>query len=146
MSETGLTVVVAETGEGPLTQAVMVGRHTLRADEPEAFGGSDAGPTPHQYLLAALGSCTAMTVRMYARRKGWPLEHVEVRLRHGRLPEEKAEVISREIALTGALDEDQRKRLLEVAEKCPLHRTLTGDLRILTGLIARPAPVTGGEE
>lgn len=146
MAESGLTVVVAETGEGPLTQAVMVGRHTLRADEPEALGGSDAGPTPHQYLLAALGACTAMTVRMYARRKGWPLEHVEVHLRHGRLSDENAELISREITLTGALDEGQRTRLLEVAKKCPVHRTLTGDLRIVTGLIARPAPVTGGEE
>lgn len=146
MAETGVAVVVAETGEGPLTQAVMVGRHTLRADEPESLGGNDAGPTPHQYLLAALGACTAMTVRMYARRKGWPLEHVEVRLRHGRLPEERAEIISREITLTGALDDDQRQRLLDVAEKCPVHRTLTGDLRLVTGLGGRPAPVTGGEE
>ena len=146
MSETGMPVVVAETGEGPLTQAVMVGRHTLRADEPEALGGNDAGPSPHQYLLAALGACTAMTVRMYARRKDWPLEHVEVRLRHGRIPEEKAEIITREVVLSGALDDDQRQRLLEVAEKCPVHRTLTGDLRIATGLGSRPAPVTGGEE
>lgn len=146
MAETGIPVVVAETGEGPLTQAVMVGRHTLRADEPVELGGTDAGPTPHQYLLAALGACTAMTVRMYARRKGWPLDHVEVRLHHGRLAEDKAEIITREIILTGALDEDQRRRLREVAERCPIHRTLTGDLRLVTGLVGRPATVTGGEE
>lgn len=145
MAGTNVPVVVAETGEGPLTLAVMVGRHTLRADEPEARGGSDAGPSPHQYLLAALGACTAMTVRLYARRKQWPLEHVEVRLHHTRA-EDDSETIVCEVMLTGALDEDQRKRLLEIAEKCPVHRTLTGDLRIVTGLVGRPAPVTGGEE
>lgn len=145
MAETNVPVVVAETGEGPLIQAVMVGRHTLRADEPVAQGGSDAGPTPHQYLLAALGACTAMTVRMYAGRKQWPLEHVEVRLHHNRA-EDGSETITREVTLTGGLDEAQKRRLLDVAEKCPVHRTLTGDLRIVTGLIGRPARVTGGEE
>lgn len=144
MAETNVPVVVAETGEGPLTMAVMVGRHALRADEPEAKGGSDAGPTPHQYLLAALGTCTAMTVRLYARRKQWPLDHVEVRLHHGR--SDAGETITRELMLSGPLDEEQKNRLLEVAEKCPVHRTLTGDLRIVTGLGSRPAPVTGGEE
>lgn len=144
MAESNPAVVVAETGEGPLTQAVMVGRHTLRADEPEALGGTDTGPSPHQFLLAALGACTAMTVRMYARRKQWPLEHVEVRLHHAR--GDQAEIITREITLTGDLDEDQRARLLDVAEKCPVHRTLTGELQIRSGLIGRPPRVTGGEE
>lgn len=143
------TVVVAETGEGALTQAVMIGRHVLRADEPVEAGGGDLGPAPHEFLLAALGTCTAMTVRLVARRKGWPLEHVEVRLRRGTLPAEngaKATLIQRDIILDGPLDEEQRKRLLDVAEHCPVHKTLTGEIKIVSGLVSRGALVTGGEE
>lgn len=143
------TVIVASTGEGRLTQAVMIGRHVLRADEPVADGGDDAGPTPHELLLAALGSCTAITLRMVAARKGWPLEHVEVRLRRGALPADRggtATLILRDIVLDGNLDENQRRTLLEVAEKCPVHKTLTGEISIVSGLIGRGSVVSGGEE
>lgn len=142
-------VVVAETGEGALTQAVVIGRHTLRADEPKDAGGDDLGPAPHEFLLAALGACTAMTVRMVARRKNWPLEHVEVRLRRGTVPADQggpATLIVRDIVLEGPLDEAQRAKLLEIAEKCPVHRTLTGEIRILSGLVGRGSVVSGGEE
>lgn len=143
------TVVVAETGEGALTQAVMARGHTLRADEPKDAGGDDLGPTPHEFLLAALGTCTAMTVRMVARRKGWPLEHVEVHLRRGTVPADQggpATLIVRDIVLEGPLDEGQRAKLLEIAEKCPVHKTLTGQIRIVSGLVGRGSVVTGGEE
>ncbi|MCR6630705.1 MAG: OsmC family protein [Magnetospirillum sp.] len=145
----GGTVVVASSGEGKLSQAVMVGRHVLRADEPIAAGGDDLGPTPHELLLAALGSCTAMTVQMVANRKGWPLEHVEVHLRHGALPPENGgpgTLILRDIILDGPLDEEQRRKLLEIAEKCPIHKTLTGEIKIITGLVGRGSVVSGGEE
>lgn len=127
----------------------MIGRHVLRADEPLDAGGDDFGPAPHEFLLAALGTCTAMTVKMVATRKGWPLEHVEVHLRRGKLPLENggsATLILRDIILDGPLDEDQRKKLLEVAEKCPVHKTLTGEIKIVSGLVARGDRVTGGEE
>lgn len=137
-------VVVADTGEGRWTQAVMIGRHVLRADEPLDEGGDDFGPAPHEFLLAALGTCTAMTVKMVAVRKGWPLEHVEVRLRRGKLDD--ATLIIRDIILDGPLDEAQRKKLLEIAEKCPVHKTLTGEIKIVSGLVARGDRVTGGEE
>lgn len=137
-------VVVADTGEGKLTQAVMIGRHVLRGDEPVDAGGDDLGPAPHEFLLAALGTCTAMTVKMVATRKGWPLEHVEVHLRRGKI--DAATLIVRDIILDGPLDEDQRKKLLEVAEKCPVHKTLTGEIKIVSGLVARGDRVTGGEE
>lgn len=143
------TVIVASTKEGRLTQAVMIGRHVLRADEPVESGGDDLGPAPHELLLAALGACTAMTVQMVADRKGWPLEHVEVHLRRGVLPPGEggpATLIVRDIILDGPLNEDQRKRLLDIAEKCPVHKTLTGEIRIVSGLVGRSSVVTGGEE
>lgn len=149
-------VVVAESGEGKLSQAVLAGRHVLRADEPEALGGADLGPDPYAYLLASLGACTSMTLRMYAERKGWNLTHVMVHLRHGRVHAEDCrsceaatglvDVIVREVELEGDLTEEQRRRLLEIADKCPVHRTLTGQMRIATGLVGRAGPPTGGEE
>ena len=145
MAEAGI-VVVASTGEGKLTQAIMAGRHVLRADEPVEAGGDDFGPSPHELLLAALGACTAITMRMVAERKQWPVEHVEVRLRRGKLPNGDGTLILRDIALSGPLDEAQRKKLLEVAEHCPVHKTLTGEITIVTGLVGREARVTGGEE
>lgn len=143
------TVIVASSGEGKLSQAIIAGSHTFRADEPADAGGDDLGPTPHELLLAALGSCTAITLQMVAGRKGWPLEHVEVRLRRGKLPPEsgrEATLILRDIVLEGALDEDQRRKLLEIAEKCPVHKTLTGEITIVSGLVSRGNRVTGGEE
>ncbi|RDD63898.1 alpha/beta fold hydrolase [Ferruginivarius sediminum] len=135
-------VVVQETGEGRFTNAVVAGRHRLRADEPVEVGGTDTGPSPYDYLLAGLGACSAMTVRLYAERKGWPVERVTVRLTHDKIHaddcadcetrEGKVDVIHRRIAFDGALDETQRKRLLEIADKCPVHRTLTSEVRIHT--------------
>jgi putative redox protein len=125
-------------------QHVSVGAHQLVADEPEAAGGTDRGPSPYALLLAALGSCTSMTIGMYARRKRWPLENVTVWLRHQRKHVEDCEdcdekerfltVIEREIALDGPLSPEQRARLLEIAEKCPVHRTLTSEIQIHTRL------------
>jgi putative redox protein len=142
-------VVVASAPEGRLAQTVMIGSHVLCADEPVDAGGDDLGPTPHELLLAALGTCTAITLQMVAARRNWPLEHVEVRLRRGHLPADngaQATLILRDIILDGPLDEPARKKLLEVAEKCPVHKTLTGEINIVTGLIGRGSVVTGGEE
>jgi putative redox protein len=127
-------------------QQVFAGNNRLLADEPASVsGGTGAGPNPYDLLLAALGTCTSMTLRMYADQKGLPLERVEVRLRHSRIHavdcaecETKAGKIShidRDIALFGPLDEVQRQRLLEIADRCPVHRTLTAEIRITSRLI-----------
>lgn len=125
---------------GYLKQQITVGTHTLIADEPSEAGGSDAGPDPYSLLLAALGACTAMTLQIYARRNEWPLERVEVSLRHSRIHADdcsdcstkqgKIDQIERYISLTGGLTEEQRARLLEIAERCPVHRTLTSEISI----------------
>jgi putative redox protein len=137
-------VVVSDGGRGRLAQEVTVGSHRLVADEPLSAGGQDTGPTPYDYLLIALGSCTSMTLRLYADRKGWPLERVVVRLRHGRVhaldcaecetKEGHLDLIERELELVGALDAAQRTRLLEIAERCPVHRTLASEIVIRTRL------------
>ena len=126
-------------GHRGLAQHVHAGRHHLVADEPEAQGGTDLGPTPYAYLLAGLGACTAMTVRLYAQRKGWPLGEVDVVLRHEHAHADDAaaagvarlERISKEVTLGGELDDEQRARLLEIADRCPVHRTLTGELQVV---------------
>jgi len=121
------------TGSGKLQQSIDVGPHHLVADEPVDVGGGDGGPAPHDFLLAALGSCTSMTVKMYADRKGWALRAVEVRLSQAK--EDGAHVIRRHVRLEGDLDAEQRARLLEIANKCPVHKTLTGPISIATDLI-----------
>ena len=133
------TVIVHGSGAG-FAQAIAAGRHQLSCDEPADVGGTDTGPTPYDLLLAALGSCTSMTVAMYARRKQWPLEAVRVRLRHSRIhaadcedcetKEGRLDQIEREVELTGALSDDQRARLLDIANKCPVHRTLMSEIHI----------------
>ncbi len=144
------TIVVTDTGEGPFGQALLDGRHILKADEPTTVGGKDGGPNPYELLLMSLGACTSMTLRLYATRKALPLEHVVVRLRHSKVHAEdcancetKAAMIDRidrAIELVGALDEAQRTRLLQIAEMCPVHRTLSAKIDIRTTLAgAAPA-------
>ena len=137
-------VTVSETGDGKFSQTISAGRHQLRADEPPDVGGQDSGRTPYDLLLAGLGACTSMTLRMYAEHKRLPLERVTVRLRHDKVhardcadcetQEGKIDRIDREIEIHGALDEAQRARLLEIADKCPVHRTLHAEVWIQTRL------------
>ncbi|OMC34232.1 osmotically inducible protein C [Mycolicibacterium fortuitum] len=134
-------VTVAETHTSTYTQQITVGRHELVADEPRPIG-DDAGPNPYDLVLAGLGACTSMTVRMYANRKGWPLEHVRVTLRHSRIHAKDCEDcetakgmidhVDREIELVGNLDDTQRQRLMDIAERCPVHQTLTSSVHITT--------------
>lgn len=135
---------MVESGEGKFTEYLLDGRHRLVADEPVAAGGNDRGPGPYDLLLMALGACTTMTLRLYADRKRWPLKRVSVRLRHAKIHAEDCadcetkqgmlDRIERVIALEGALDPAQRQRLLEIANMCPVHRTLTSEIKIETSL------------
>jgi uncharacterized OsmC-like protein/fermentation-respiration switch protein FrsA (DUF1100 family) len=136
-------VVVRETRDGKFQQTVTVGQHRLLADEPIAVGGEDSGPGPYDLVLAGLGACTSMTMRMYADRKALPLDRVTVTLRHSKIYAKDCEEcetregmldqIDRVIKIEGpSLDADQRKRLMEIADKCPVHRTLTSEVRIQT--------------
>jgi putative redox protein len=120
--------IVVKTAEGKFGQNVSVGPHTFHADEPREVGGVDGGPEPHEFLLIALGTCTSMTLKLYAVRKGWPLEAVEVTVRGEKRPEGFR--IARGIHLVGELSDEQRMRLLDIAEKCPVHKTLTGEIQI----------------
>ena len=139
------TVTVAESGDGPLSQVINASGHPLRADEPEAQGGHDTGPSPYDFLLAGLGACTSMTLRLYARRKGWPLEKVTVTLNHDKIhardcadcetKEGRLDRIERAIQLEGPLDPEQRARLMEIADRCPVHRTLHGEVRTESRLV-----------
>jgi putative redox protein len=136
-------VTVSEAGSGTYTQQITAGHHRLVADEPRPIG-DDAGPNPYDLVLAGLGACTSMTLRMYADRKGWPLDSISVTLRHSRIHAEDCAHcettkgwighIDREIELTGALDDSQRQRLLQIADQCPVHQTLTSEIDISTAL------------
>lgn len=138
------TVRVTETREGKFQQAIAIGPHRIVADEPLAVGGLDSGPGPYDLLLAGLGACTAMTLRLYADRKNLPLERVSVSLRHGKVhaadcascetKEGKIDRIERAITLEGPLDDEQRANLGEIADKCPVHRTLESEIEIRTVL------------
>ncbi len=136
------TVIVRETRRGMFQQDIITGAHRLTADEPVNVGGLDSGPGPYELLLAALGACTSMTLRLYADRKKLPLTRVQVRLRHSRIyasdcaecetKEGMLDHIERVISLEGELDDKQRARLLEIADKCPVHRTLKSEIDIRT--------------
>ncbi len=136
------TVLVRETRRGLLQQEIIAGKHSLVADEPAVVGGLDSGPGPYDLLLAALGACTAMTLRLYAERKKIPLLQAQVRLRHSRIyandcaecetKEGMLDRIERIITLHGDLNAEQRARLMEIADKCPVHRTLKSEIDIRT--------------
>lgn len=137
---------VVVTAQGELRTEVWAGRHTLTADEPVELGGTDAGPNPYELLLAALGTCTAMTLNLYARRKSLPLEGVEIRLTHSRIHEKDCENceqgarldhVGKEIVLAGPLTPEQVRRLGEIAEMCPVNRTLHQSIR--TSVVVRLA-------
>jgi len=139
-------VEVAETRTGRYANEVRVGSHRLLADEPASAGGDDTGPMPHDFVLAGLGACTSMTVRMYAERKALPLRRISVRLSYRRIKaadcpdcttkEGEITEISRDITLEGDLSADERARLIEIANKCPVHKTLTGEVKVRTHLVS----------
>jgi len=145
LAEAPRNVVVRETRAGKFQQTVSVGPHRLLADEPVAAGGDDTGPGPYDFILAGLGACTSMTMRMYAERKSLPLERVTVTLTHSKIHAEDCaecetstgmlDQIDRVIGMEGNLDAEQRQKLMEIADKCPVHRTLTSEIHIVT----RPA-------
>jgi uncharacterized OsmC-like protein len=132
--------VVVQGGARSFRQEVVTGKHNLVADEPAAAGGSDAGPDPYDYLLTALGVCTSMTVGLYARRKQIPLENIKISLSHSRIYAQDCEEcetkegmldrIDVEVELTGSLSAEQHAKLMEIAGKCPVHRTLTSEINI----------------
>jgi putative redox protein len=131
--------VVVESGDG-LRQEITVRGKVVIADEPVEAGGTDQGPNPYELLLGALGSCTAMTILMYARRKQWPVEHVRVELDHSRVhakdcedcetKDARLDYFRKRVTVRGPLSEEQRARLAEISQRCPVHRTLTGTIRI----------------
>ncbi len=137
-------VEVREAGTGRFAQDVLTGGHRLRVDEPREMGGEDSGPSPYGLLAAALGACTSMTLRLYAQRQGWPLTGLLVRLRHSKVhardcatcatKEGRVDRLEREVVLEGPLDAGQRARLLEIADRCPVHRTLESEVDVRTRL------------
>jgi putative redox protein len=141
--------VTITSTDAPFEQSINAGPHHFVSDEPAAYGGADAGPNPYDLLLAALGACTSMTITVYARRKQWPLERVIIRLSHASVHAEdcvncedrarRIQRVERQITLVGALTEEQRARLLQVAELCPVHKTLSGTLDLRTQLVGPDA-------
>ena len=135
------TVQVIVSSQSGLAQEVQSGRHQLIADEPFPVG-TDTGPSPYELLLASLGACTSMTLRLYATRKGWDLQRITVRLQHFRIHAEDCadcetkqgflDHINRQIEVTGSLDESQKRRLVEIADRCPVHKTLKAEVSIRT--------------
>jgi len=147
MNETLAAGVVRVRGSAAgFSQEITAGRHRLVSDEPVAQGGTDTGPSPYDLLLAALGACTSMTIALYARRKGWPLTEVSVHLRHHRVHAQDCadcetndgtllDLIERDVSVVGELSQDQRARIMEIADRCPVHRTLTSEVKIQSRLV-----------
>ena len=133
--------VVSVSYQRNLQHSVKIRNHTLILDEPKDLGGDDKGPTPYEIMLAGLGACTSMTMLMYARRKGWQVDNIEIDLQHSRIhandcetcetKEGQLDKITRSIRIKGNLNAEQRNKLLEIAEKCPVHRTLTHENLII---------------
>jgi len=152
MMDTPDKSVLVKVGPDALLADVQAGRHTWVIDEPVAAGGQDRGPTPYDLLLSALGACTAITLRLYANQKKWPLEAIEVRLSHQRVHRhdcekcemtgETLEEVHKELRLTGPLTEEQRQRLESISSKCPVQKTLMSGLRIVTHLLPADQPVS----
>jgi putative redox protein len=141
--------VIVRGGGDNFAQEIEIGRHRLKADEPVEDGGTDSGPSPYDFLLAALGSCISMTISLYARRRRWPLKDVTVSLHHSKIHAAdcaacetkvgKVDRIQREIHLTGPLTSEQRSKLMEIASRCPVHQTLTSEINIQSGAVAAPS-------
>ena len=135
-------VVHIHLGEEKYRTVMHAGRHELISDEPESAGGEDTGPDPYDYLLMSLGSCSVITVKMYAERKKWKLDEVFIELKHHKVDSDKSksdsnrkvkkDIIEKEIIIKGDLSEEQIERLIEISEKCPVHRTLMGEIDIIT--------------
>src|ERR1700738_3721110 len=142
MTKSHVGGVVVRGSAAGFAQEILAGPHRMPSDEPPPAGGTDTGPSPYDLLLAALGSCTSITVGMYARRKGWPLEELTVNLRHSKVhaldcaecetKEGMLDRIERDIHFAGKLTTEQRSKLLEIANKCPVHRTLMSEIDIKT--------------
>jgi putative redox protein len=137
------TVIVEETGIGKYQVEARVGSASFLIDEPASVGGLGSGPNPYDLLSAALGSCTAMTIRLYAARKAWPLTHVRVKVVHRRDALQAKDSFTRDIYLEGALDEAQRTHLIEIAERCPVHLSLERGSDIITNLAPVIPPMVG---
>jgi putative redox protein len=135
-----METIIVQSKEN-LKQEITAGKHTIISDEPESAGGNDEGPGPYSLLVAALGACTSLTLKLYARNKNWDLQSVKVTLKHERIhatdclecetKDGKVDRIWREIDLEGNLTEDQQLRLREIAKRCPIHRTLTSEINIV---------------
>ena len=137
--------VLVESGPSGFANSIRACAHQLLVDEPVNVGGTDTSPNPYEYLLGALGGCTSMTLRMYADRKGWPREDIRVRLTHAKIhakdcgdcktKEGPSDRITMDIEVAGPLDEAQRARLLEIADRCPVHRTLRSEVKVTSTLV-----------
>src|SRR5256885_7103149 len=137
--------VIVHGNAAGFAQEIEIGSHELFADEPVSYGGTDTGASPYDLILAALGACTSMTIGLYARKRGWPLEKITVSLRHSKIhaidceecetKEGKINRIELDIQLTGSLTDEQRAKLIEIAGKCPVHQTLTSEINIKTRLV-----------